>query len=375
MSVPTRISRIDTFDLLRGYFLIVILWNHLYYYPSGLELVTGRGWLYVSSAEGFFLISGIILGIVRGQKLLNKPWSVGAKLLLRRALQLYVTSVVLALLFTVIGWQYLDNPGLKAVIAPPDTPLWTLIWNAATYQYLYGWADFLRQYALFIAVAPLALWLLRRGWWYVVLLASVAVWALFPFVSLTPFMAQPVSWQLIFFSGLVIGFHWPWLQDRWRMLAVSQRRRIGYALVTVFISTAIMSALLVFNRYIGGDAGAMLADWHRTLGGYFDKDRLPLARLALGAVWFWALFWLVRRHEAWLVKKLGWLLLPLGQNSLYVYTVQAFIVFFMHLYVQRPTLGPTPDGFWLTNLLYAIAALVLSWWMVRRKILFKIIPR
>src|SRR6218665_421663 len=91
-------ERILTFDLLRGYFLCVILFNHLQFYPNGFDLLTGRGVLYVSTAEGFFLVSGIVLGIVRGRKLLNQPFNVAAKLLWKRALQLYTTSLVLTFL-------------------------------------------------------------------------------------------------------------------------------------------------------------------------------------------------------------------------------------------------------------------------------------
>lgn len=369
-----KIERIDTFDLLRGYFLIVILFNHLAYYPSGLDLFTGRGLLYVSSAEGFFLISGIILGIVRGQKLINKPWIVGARLLLKRSVQLYITSIILALLFTFIGWQFIDNPGLKFGIASPDQNVLSLIWSTLTYQYLYGWADFLRQYAMFIAVAPLAIYLLRRGLWYVVLLLSAAIWSLFPTDTTTSLMLQPISWQLIFFSGLVIGFHWPQIQTWWRHFSPGQRRIAGKSLAVSFIATALIAFVLVFSTYFSGDISVALRQIDEFAGSWFNKDRLPIPRLLLGAVWFWGLFWLVRRYEDTIKKWLGWLLLPLGKNSLYVYTVEAFIVFFMHLFIMPPQIY-TDETNWLVNLLLSLAALMLVWALVKKRVLFSIIPR
>ena len=109
-----EVRRIHTLDLLRGYFLIVILLDHLAYFPSGLDLVTGRGLLYVSSAEGFFLISGIVLGIVRGRKLISQPFLVAAKKLWKRSIQLYLTSIVLTIVFTLLGWLFfMHSPGLK----------------------------------------------------------------------------------------------------------------------------------------------------------------------------------------------------------------------------------------------------------------------
>lgn len=369
-----RVERILAFDLLRGYFLIVILLNHLYYYPSGLEFLTGRGDLYASSAEGFFIISGIVLGIVRGQKLLQKPFAFAAKLLLKRAFQLYITSIVLALLFTIIAWLFIDNPGVKSTPMAPGTPIWELIWKTITYQYLYGWADFLRQYAIFIAIAPIALWLLRRGLWYVVMLASFLVWTLFPHLDGSGFMLQPVAWQFVFFSGFVIGFHWPQLQNIWRRISPKARGRIGLTLSWTAFTTIIISALLVFGYKFGGDIGATLSSWHHAINDEFYKDRLPIPRLIIGAIWFWGLFYIVRRYESWLVQKIGWLLNPLGVNSLYVYTIQAFLVFFTHLLIV-PTQAGNPTLPWFINLFISLALLTLIWIAVKKQFLFKIIPR
>ena len=61
-------KRILTFDLMRGWFLLAITINHIAFFPNGLGWISGRGGLYVTTAEGFFLVSGIVLGIVRGAK-------------------------------------------------------------------------------------------------------------------------------------------------------------------------------------------------------------------------------------------------------------------------------------------------------------------
>ena len=119
-----HIERIRAFDLMRGFFLIVILLDHLAYYPSGLDIFTGRGLLYISTAEGFFAISGLVLGIVRGRKLLKKPLSIAAKLLLKRSVQLYIESIILTLLFTIAAWLFYHNSEIKYGAAAPDTPFW-----------------------------------------------------------------------------------------------------------------------------------------------------------------------------------------------------------------------------------------------------------
>lgn len=364
-------SRILTLDIMRGYFLLVILIIHLQYFPSGLELLTGKGWLYASTAEGFFVISGIVLGIVRGSKLLDQPFHVPAKKLLARAGQLYLTSVALTLLFTFIGWFFIDNPGLKFGIYPQGSSLWSLLTDTLTFSYVYGWADFLRHYTLFLLVAPIAIWLLRKGYWYILMALSLAVWALFPLIPTDSFTAQPISWQLIFFGGLTIGFHWNQLQAIWTKIAPRRRSRYTKLLLVAAVVTFSMSALLVFGFLLPDSIGSLLTSAHHSVEWLFNKDRLPLTRVLLGSLWFWVIFYLVRMHEHAIMQKVGRFLVPLGTNSLYVYTISAIIIFFMHLFVL-PSNGSTSP---LLNLALSCGAIILVYLGVRTRFLMRIIPR
>lgn len=363
-------ERILTFDLLRGYFLAVILFNHLEYYPSGLEFFTGKSILYVSTAEGFFAVSGIVLGIVRGRKLVDQPISKAIKLLWKRALQLYLTSIILTLLFTLVGQLFLSNPGLKYGIYTDWTNWGDLLWQTITLHYSYGWADFLRMYAVFIFFTPIVVWLLRKGWWYIVLAISALLWVLYPLFASDVAVAQLFSWQLVFFGGFVIGFYWQDIVSWWRRIAPQSRRIIGWSLVTVFLVSLIITSVLVFSQWLPTPIGQRLTDLHHMVEQNFDKDRLPLARIVLGCIWFWGAFYLFRRFESQIVKYLGWILLPFGANSLYVYTLSAFIVFFAHLFVASPGFNDV-----LLNLLASLLALGAILAAIKTKFLMKIIPR
>lgn len=356
---------------MRGYFLSVILLNHLYYYPNGLDLFTGRGLLYVSTAEGFFAVSGIVLGIIRGRKLINAPFKQAAGLLFKRSFQLYLTSIVLTLTFTFVGYFFMGNEGLKYGIYSNWTNPGDLIWKTVTLQYSYGWADFLRYYALFLLFTPVALWLLRKGYWYIVVSLSLIVWCLFPLSPLPANYSQPLSWQVIFFGGFIIGFYWPLLVEYWYRLSLRTRKGVGATLITTAAITATASFALVFGYEFGGSIGSQLTAIHHAIEYNFDKDRLPMARILLGTIWFWALFWVLRKYEDTIVKKIGWFILPLGINSLYVYTTQAFIVFFAHLFIMKPL----ETSSLLINFFLSVAGLALVWLAVRTKFLMKIIPR
>lgn len=369
-----EIPRIATFDILRGYFLIGILIDHLAFFPNGLDWWSARGGLFVSMAEGFFLISGILLGIIRGAKAVDMPFQKVSKLLIGRGFRLYVISVVLTFIFTALAWMFfMDNPGLKFGAAPAGTPIWQLIWETLTLQYFYGWADYLRLYAVFIFVSPLFVWLLRRGKWYLGLLASLCVWILFPDPLVASGVAQEqaqlLSWQLLFFIGMTIGFFWAELTDIWNKF--SRRVRVGVltvmyvtTVVTLLYNIAIMLSTMGHDFSFIGVAPELQ---YNLYVAFFDKEQLPLTRILLFMVWFWTAFSLVRRFEKQIVHWMGWLLVTFGTNSLYVYTVNAFMIFFVHLNFAAGSL--------LFNLTISLACIFATLLMIRYHILMKIIPR
>ena len=50
MAVQGKTERIAAFDLMRGFFLIVIMIDHVELYPNGWDFITGKGRLWVSAA-------------------------------------------------------------------------------------------------------------------------------------------------------------------------------------------------------------------------------------------------------------------------------------------------------------------------------------
>lgn len=372
-TVPS--SRITTLDLLRGYFMVSIILNHLQWFPSGFDWISIRGSLFVTAAEGFFLISGIILGIVRGQKLVNEPFKKVALIVLSRGVKLYIVAVILMLLFTFIGWLFIDNPGLKPGIRPIDQPLYEIILGALSFDYIYGWADFLRLYAIFLIASPLALWALRKGKWYIVTAISVLLWALFPLAQLysgqTDEILMILSWQFIFFSGLTIGFHWNSIQAWWKGLAKKTRTWILVPILSVAAITLATNIIYSTLVILGILPEPMREFYTYVLGDtIFDKDALTIPRLLLFTTWFILGLTLFTRYEKQITKWFGWLLLPFGQNSLYVYIMQAIVLFFVHLLLP----ASATDNFFINFIgTLIVFAIIVS--AVRSKFLFKIIPR
>lgn len=364
-------SRIVSLDLLRGYFLLSMTVNHLNYWPNGLDWLTARGQLFVSSAEGFFLISGIVLGIIRGRKLIDRPIWMPVKLLFKRSAQLYLVYIISILFFTFIGWWFfMDNPGLKYGIASPQTNIWALLVNTLTFQYIYTWADYLRLYVLFIMLSPLAIYFLRHGKWLILMGMSIAIWALVPRPSYPDSLVlQPYHWQLLFFGGLTIGYHWNSLRNFWFKLRLRTRKIIILSTVSSTILVILANLVLVFGGYFGEAAYSTIAPLGDLLKVPFDKENLTIYRIMYTVICFVTGLWLVSRFKSFFEKYFGWILLPFGTNSLYVYIVQAFLVFFAHLIL------PSGSHDLIMNILITFSVLLVLYLMVRFKVLFKIIPR
>src|SRR5690606_27685930 len=116
----------------------VIFADHLVYAPSlFFQFATGTSGMFASAAEGFFAISGILVGYIYGPKILKHTKSVILKIW-RRALLLYTLTVSFTIFYT--AWAHFSPGGY------PRQPNWQgslgdLMLNAATLQFHFGWAD------------------------------------------------------------------------------------------------------------------------------------------------------------------------------------------------------------------------------------------
>ncbi len=307
-------GRIFTLDILRGYFLLVILTDHLYRFPNLLQFFTGRGQLWVSAAEGFFMISGLLVGFIyrpkisRGfKKIFRKLW--------RRAAKLYVISVSLTLLFTLWG-QFLPADKIKSGIWPGGN-LVQLLYKTATFQYVYGWADFLVFYAVFMFFAPIALWLIAKFNGWVVMVLSVLVWYFFRLQS------EHAAWQLLFMSGLLVGGNLLAIEEKFSALASRHKKLAGAILSGVTLLTIILSIYFVFGF------GRILPPENvfNFLAPLVDKNTVGPLRFILAWIWFAALYLLVRFRENQIDRVTGGIIRTLGQDSLLVYSLEAILLY------------------------------------------------
>jgi hypothetical protein len=322
------------------------------FFPSVFELFTGRGEMWASAAEGFFMISGLLVGYIYGPRMVRNALA-ATKKMWKRAFLLYALTVLLTFVF--VWWGNLSD------IAHVKEGLWTqpnipeLIFKSLTFQYYYGWADFLPYYAIFMAWAPLALYAITRGKSWLVLVVSAICWI---------FRGQSfeMSWQLLFMSSMVVGWYMPKIETSVRALKPTLQKRLRVGLYTSALLLVIASLLTIrvgevmVHEYTGFAALPQLAqsvllglDTARDfMTPLIVKWTLEPVRIFAAVVWFAALYVLVRQHEGWIQRRTHGFLKTLGERSLVAYITHAFTIFVLQLVLSGD------HGFLLNTLLSVI---------------------
>jgi hypothetical protein len=353
-------------DFLRGVAIVSMVVNHLECRSLFNNLTQGH--IYASSAEGFVFLSGFVLGFVtlgRIDKIGLKP---AMKKLLERAWILYVTGFIL-----------MAGLGLLSLVAPSMTrpsfdrapgEWWQIVLAAGTFHLAPPVIDILQLYVLCLLASPGIFWLLRRGLWLPLLTISWTLWWIQQ-VHPYSFSFQPLdrahpyfmfaTWQILYIHGVTAGYHKTRIAKVWQ--------RLPKLPVYLGMATIVIAALVAahFDLQLGTwptgvqDRAVWLRFTDRSING-------PIRLVTLLGL-FTLMFAAVDRFWQPLEKSLGKLLIPLGQNSLYIYIIHVPLTL---IWFAIP--GLTTGNIFLVSFIQSIA-IGLCWVLVKKEVLFNIIPR
>lgn len=320
-------TRRPELDALRGLMLVLITITHV---PTRYSEWFTQPFGYVSAAEGFVFLSAFLVGAVYTRRAIGHGTAAMRAALWRRAGQIWLCQAAMLLfLFTVIANVGLrtNRQAIKNLISfyleEPIDALWTglaLIYNPPL-------LDILPMYVLFMLASPLALTigLYRRGW-YVVMGASLALWAFAQFgltqtlyntlvkaVDLKVPLHQTgsfdlVAWQFVWILGMWMGS---------RREAVPSQRDFPWWITAPCLIAGI--GCMLWRHAVG------LAPFgqHGELNQLFDKWALGPLRVLN----FLALLVIVARFGPWLARRVRFRRLEaLGQASLPVFCAQIVAV-------------------------------------------------
>lgn len=368
-------GRIRSFDLLRGYLILVIVVNHLALSPSIFQFATGRNLFWTSAAEGFFFLSGAMVGIVRGKG----DFRVVTKKLLKRSITLWAASVVIALSLTVMVLLLPD--GMLGLVKPGFAPTlsWSLVADAFLLKYLYGYADFLPYYAFFlIASIPLLYALRKQLWWFVLAIGTICWFE--PRIIDWGFYSYHFYWAAYFIYGLVFGYYY----DRflaWKdTVSKKDRRVLGNTLIVVSVCVVLcnymaqylpkVSSRMAGLPFLGGpivDLGGFVREIDLTyLQTALMNNRSGVFRLVVFLITGAGVLVLFSRYEKTIDKYAGRVLGLFGQQSLRTYILHAYFVFLALLFFQ-------PTNF-VSNSIVTASLVYILWLTIDRGWFKRIIP-
>ena len=331
---PENHARDLRLDFLRGYCVVVMTVNHLGTFPAWTRPLTGAGSLWVSAAEGFVLVSGVVLGMLYRKRVKERGWHWSARKIGRRALQLYLLGVLGQIILSTGDYLlrfYQDRP------SPLPMDYRSLL-EAALYQaqYKFPGVDLLPLYAVLLPYGLLLVYLLTRGQWKWVAIISLFAWYA-KHVDLGWFSLFHTGfpfnlWQLPFTIGVVAGYFTKQL-PKW--LARLPGRRSSWS--AILVGSA--AVLLFVNYQVTFHDWFPEIEWLKSSSPLFMRSPLALGRVVL-SVWIFAgLYSMVSWIWGVLEPPIGWLLLPLGKNALTAYLVQALLFYI----VTRMPDHPFPD--------------------------------
>ena len=367
-------DRILALDILRGYFIAVIIIDHLAWQTNLFEPFTGKGLLWASAAEGFFTISGILVGYIYGPRILTATKKTFQRIW-QRALLLYVLFVGSTLTFTLLAYII---PSSRAPDGTWSGSFLNLLLSTLSFQYAYGLNDFLSRYALFMLFAPLIVWVLakykRRAVIGITTLA-ITLWLYLQILAPASPLRDIAIWEIIFVPSIIIGFYLPSIEHWFKSL----RRAQWVIIISLTLAVTIPTYLLGFIYESTQSGGLFVSVFHpdsnlvstinhinESVASLVDKTSLGVLRLAVGVFWFWLLYMFTRRFEKPIDKWSFGFFSFAGRNSLTAYVVHAFVIFFIAILAQNPTGGYVFEKT-LVSLLAVLVTIAITWSFTRLK--------
>ncbi|HEU5079437.1 MAG TPA: OpgC domain-containing protein [Opitutaceae bacterium] len=313
-------------DALRGLLLVFMAVNHI---PSSLQVVTNHFFGFVSGAEGFVFLSGLMCGLVYSRRYYKFGASEMKDAALRRASAVYLYHVVTFI--AVLGGLKLFTV-LTGKVSAAATPLlvthpFASLVSGLVLMQQPSLFDILPMYCAFLLILPWVIVACARDNGKGVLVGSGIVWALaLVFSPQQPLIRGLVNtgsfnllaWQLLFMVGAVFGHAW-----------AANRPLLSRPRAAVLIPCFLAAAFLfcVRHAWIHLPMRPALLDW------LTNKNNMAPLRLFNTALLFYLVYALVSRAPQWF----SWRPLAfLGRHSIFVfaghilvaYSIQSYPAFF-----------------------------------------------
>ena len=312
-ALPTRNIQLDFF---RGVALMVVFINHMpdnpwfWYTPSRFGLS--------DAADVFVFLSGFASALAYGRCFERAGLWLGTVRILHRCSHIYgahLASFVLLALICVMGNRWvpeMDDIQRLNIAYFFDTTQQAL-YDLFTLAYVPNYFDILPMYLVMLSWLPL-FWLLSRLHVAVAMGCSVALyWATWHYgweftadpASGRPWYFNPLSWQLLFFTGFAFG-------AGWLKIAINQSWLLAMCCLIVLVSIPLEYESLYQQSAFWSKLRLVLEPW-------FNKSHLGLLRCVHLLALAYLMRHLIHWQPQWLSNPLSSTIVTMGQQSLAIF--------------------------------------------------------
>lgn len=373
-------------DLLRGIALVMMVVAHVEIL-SVFNVVTWERFGLTTGAEGFVILSGFVLGFLKRRQLHAEPLLSVSYSLVRRAATLYIVNIVIILTMLILRHvsaidtfeltHFTDRySGVAYAMFPVSEQVKEAWYNDIIFlQIGPHQSQILGLYFYLLLMSPLFLWLLSSRRTVILVGISLIVYTYFQITREHPVSAEfdfafpLMAWQFIYVLGMCCG----WYKEELLSLAGTLSGRVIFscmvliAIVMFFIAQNHTNPFM--PRYLMLHViPAKSFDWlYHTFAG---KNELGPLRILNDACLIVSVYLVLTYFWTPVNKLFGWFLIPLGQNSLYVFILHVYVVLAVSQFVEFNLWQQN----WLLNTLIHALCLSFLWLMARFGVLKKIIP-
>lgn len=218
MLATIDITRDERIDSLRGLLIAIMAINHLNYFAPPISDYSFQPFGFISAAEGFVFLSGLIAGVVYPRYCIRQNTLTFLKRVYRRAGMIYgahiLTFVTIAVTFLYVPY-YFEHWQLRLPNFSTHTA--GILAKSVVLLYQPRHFDILPMYFVFYLVLPLAIFAIVRKNTVWMLAGSVLVYATvhLSYLTMGPHLFEQsrtqlgyfnyLTWQLLFFVGVIVG--------------------------------------------------------------------------------------------------------------------------------------------------------------------------
>ncbi|WP_039058445.1 OpgC domain-containing protein [Enterobacter sp. Bisph1] len=370
-------SRDLRIDMMRGVALVMMVVAHTEV-MSIFNIFTWERFGLTSGAEGFVILSGFMLGMLNRTRLQKAVLLTISWALWRRAWKIYLVNIIIILSILLLSHLYFINTfevthftdrftGTSWSLFPTSPQIRDTWFNIILYlQIGPHQTQILGLYICLLLISPLFLWLLRKGRVFWLLLLSLTLycfWQIHPLritESEFEFAFPLLAWQLIYVLGMCCG----WYKEELFSLAQTPG---GKCLLVLLVAIAVALAFIAQNHtnpFI--PPGLMLhvitpEDFNAFYHTWAAKNGLGPVRVLNDISLLVTVYLILTRYWTPFYRAFGWFFIPLGQRSLYTFTVHVFVVLAVSQFV---TFGLWRQA-WFTNTLIHASVLGVLWLLAK----------